>query len=1525
MLSFQRKQNHKAASDTATPLVNLFAYIRDLFTTVKGGLRFDEDKNQWWALEDLLNITTDKAVIDREQFHFQWKNAEKPLLILKRGEADEMADAPKELRDWIEVVEEGGKAVQLIKKESKHSKFEEVASRMKAFREFKKQVDGKSLEEVSTLTLPPALNPWISLSQEDGKIYVNKVEEAEEKFGDDELRKEMFASYERNFNKHHQGQANFLQINNIYDALHDLYFQMQTSQDRQLTLSFGLVSGKIGGKEYHNFLFHLPLTLSLEKQELILEADTFAHVITCEQNFTELLEAHFQGEDSEKTHKRKLKVLQEVDNFNRDSRELNFEADYLRGSFYASAIRILEVFPKIEDLFFQGKELNYCMPAGKISEEIRFSFSPVIQTRMLNTGAHVARDAERIISSINELGGKDQNDQIPDFFKKLFSLRKPGNPLRIAYKSMAKDMEAPRIVEDLPERFLFPLAYNAEQLNIAKQLLRQDAVTVQGPPGTGKSHTIANLTSHFVAEGKSILIVSKNAKALEVIREKLPQEIRNLMVAFLKGNEHQEMLRSSIDAVKDNLSRKYEEGEILKMENDLKGLEEQFESTLSEVKSRISSQHEDLSLWDPFMKQERKASAIEWIEELARLGEVQYIKDEIYPSQESGDWAAKLIQVLDFIQESGRPEGEQIFPEEEVLPRRERLEKIFAELAEWENLYDIRMYSRIKADALNDDLLERLKEAKTIHTALCSYESLLLHPAFQLRKLKQVLDQCRPIFHYMLEEEKALLRYQIEWEDLTDLDPDLGLKEIRNLFEKYGDSGKLNILKKKFLNETQKAFYLCKVNGLEVKGLEQLLVLERSLTQAARIKQLQILMNNFGRGVGIEVEKDQVESSFEHWDSLEVSLKKFEDFNLMLRSIGAEILSKESTERPAQIEFLTSLSAYKGYEETRREWEEISLGLQEHKELHKAIKERELVLFDQEIQELKEAKAWEAENLRHAALLEELRELLPQTFEYLSQTEELELSEVQLNREILALKIQKVLQGSLEALGNPRELIEALKNIQKDIQKKVVELIAYKTWYHKQIQISDEQKSALTAWRNDLVNIGKGHGKNAEKNMKSAVSNMRLAREVVPVWVMQQDTAINFFQDPNPGQFDVLIVDEASQCDISMLNLIYRSKKCIIVGDENQTAVATQARLFPLSRTNQLLDRYLINHPFKQQFNINNRSSSVYSLSGVIYPNIISLREHFRCRPELIGFSNKYVYDKQIIPLKTSTDNLYGAAAEVHYIEDDPKNPKKPAIVKACVQLIGGLIEDVEAGRLPNLPTLGILCLDSSNEEHRDLLNKEFNRHPLIKAHREELKLLVGTSREFQGDERDIMILTTTASHSFTAEGKIRAPRSVMGEDMSRIYNVASSRAREKAILLHSIHPEALAKMKPECFRKRIIDYFSIQMMENEKEEKVYQASDMHASLGEMGRMVFEKLAEEGFGEHLVPQYKLGPYEVDLALIKDGKKKAIFLDLMKGSADNLDKQLVLERAGWDCYRLQPLEWVLSEEGAMEKLSQWVKS
>ena len=51
-------------------------------------------------------------------------------------------------------------------------------------------------------------------------------------------------------------------------------------------------------------------------------------------------------------------------------------------------------------------------------------------------------------------------------------------------------------------------------------------VVVQGPPGTGKTHTIANLVTDLLAHGKRVLITSHTARALQVLRDKLPEELR---------------------------------------------------------------------------------------------------------------------------------------------------------------------------------------------------------------------------------------------------------------------------------------------------------------------------------------------------------------------------------------------------------------------------------------------------------------------------------------------------------------------------------------------------------------------------------------------------------------------------------------------------------------------------------------------------------------------------------------------------------------------------------------------------------------------------------------------------------------------------------------------------------------------------------------------------------------------------------------------------------------------------------------
>lgn len=90
---------------------------------------------------------------------------------------------------------------------------------------------------------------------------------------------------------------------------------------------------------------------------------------------------------------------------------------------------------------------------------------------------------------------------------------------------------------------------------IAKRVSDNFGVVVQGPPGTGKSHTIANLICHFLAHGKTVLVTSETDRALKVLEEKIPEEIRDLCISLL-GNDVKsfQKLEESVRRITDKLS-----------------------------------------------------------------------------------------------------------------------------------------------------------------------------------------------------------------------------------------------------------------------------------------------------------------------------------------------------------------------------------------------------------------------------------------------------------------------------------------------------------------------------------------------------------------------------------------------------------------------------------------------------------------------------------------------------------------------------------------------------------------------------------------------------------------------------------------------------------------------------------------------------------------------------------------------------------------------------------------------------------
>ena len=63
------------------------------------------------------------------------------------------------------------------------------------------------------------------------------------------------------------------------------------------------------------------------------------------------------------------------------------------------------------------------------------------------------------------------------------------------------------------------------------------------------------------------------------------------------------------------------------------------------------------------------------------------------------------------------------------------------------------------------------------------------------------------------------------------------------------------------------------------------------------------------------------------------------------------------------------------------------------------------------------------------------------------------------------------------------------------------------------------------------------------------------AQQAVPAWIMPLSRV---WQNLNPDspKFDIILIDEASQADITALPLLYFGKKIIIVGDDKQVSPA---------------------------------------------------------------------------------------------------------------------------------------------------------------------------------------------------------------------------------------------------------------------------------------------------------------------------------------------------------------------------------
>jgi len=256
------------------------------------------------------------------------------------------------------------------------------------------------------------------------------------------------------------------------------------------------------------------------------------------------------------------------------------------------------------------------------------------------------------------------------------------------------------------------------------------------------------------------------------------------------------------------------------------------------------------------------------------------------------------------------------------------------------------------------------------------------------------------------------------------------------------------------------------------------------------------------------------------------------------------------------------------------------------------------------------------------------------------------------------------------------------------------------------------------------------------------------------------------------GFVDLLVIDEASQCDIaSVVPLLFRARRAMVVGDPMQLKHITK-----MSNVFELRLRAMRGVQDTKFNRFSYRSSSLFGFCSTAKSCVsVQLREHHRSHPDIAEYSNRMFYN-QTLSIMTSVARLETPSRHIKGMKwtdvkstieaDSGGGSYNPSEIDAIVEELQELKDDNFAG------TIGVV---TPFRKHANRLHDKVMAH-FESSLPEKWHFWVDTADGFQGDERDIIILSLVGGTNLA-----RGSQWFLSNSPNR-FNVAVSRARS---LLH--------------------------------------------------------------------------------------------------------------------------------------------
>lgn len=1086
------------------------------------------------------------------------------------------------------------------------------------------------------------------------------------------------------------------------------------------------------------------------------------------------------------------------------------------------------------------------------------------------------------------------------------------------------------------QEIYFPKPANEAQRRIVETLNRQDGVIVQGPPGTGKSHTIANLISHLLASGQKILVTSQTPRALKVLKEKLPDEIQALCVNLLGSDDGSfrdlEKVVQGITQRKDLWSSSESGLRINKLEKELFELRKQkaeTEHTLRSVREQETYTH--------YLLNGTYQGTASMLANQIRLEQESYgwVKDQVALEGEipltSGE-ALELFSLLSIFTGEMIHDLGQRFPEPLSLVQVQEFHKMVEQeqildinLGKYTDIFDSELYASISVCDEEAITIFKVRLEKIGH-----FYSVLLESGEEWIK-KTIMDiHCnqdvtwRELLQVITRQTEQLLedarRYDVLDIQMPEAISQRQLLQDCKVLQSHLQSGgtiRFPILLKKNIRDTLYITKSVMLNGQLCSLIDKLQTVIQYLEFVLKLDKITDLMKPYmnlpNRSGSYSIYVVQLLRNVEMLEQCIQYSDQLKEFHELLRNCGISYLIRQSDHLTELADVVDSCLISGQKRKQVKEFESLRLMVthqdqhdQEDKPIHpicadfiQAIKLRDVQKYESLLLDLQ---SLHQRNFQYTRFQE-----LQGKFEKLSLTYQ-DFVANQHNRPWPEL-LRKMDQAFQWAQANTwlkeyfshseEDLNQVLEGLDKQIQETLGEIGALKAWSHCFKRLTRSEQQHLMAWSLAIRNVGKDTGKHAEKHKRDAKYHMEHCRSAIPAWIMPLYRVVESFE-PSQGLFDVIIIDEASQSGPEAVFLKYIAKKIIVVGDDKQISPEHVG----ISRENvdQLRKLHLYDFPHGELLGLDN---SFFDLANVLFGGRIVLREHFRCMPEIIQFSNQLSYSNTpLIPLRQYPPNRLKSVKAV-YVRDGFRQGigQKVQNHPEAIAIVDTIKQCMRDSRYDGL-SMGVITLlgGSQHQLIESLLLREIG--PEEMEHR---NLICGDAYAFQGDERDVIFLSLVASPGETTM------RALASEKDKRRFNVATSRSRDQLWLFHSATLNDIKNHS--CLRYQLISY-----CQNPTLQELEGSRDKCES--EFERHVYDRIVTRGY--RVITQYEFGGYRIDMVIQGMNGQLAVECDgdYWHGPEqyeDDMARQRVLERCGWRFWRVRGSEFYYDPEEAMQSL------